>query len=110
MFATQPFTPVLLRAAGPDDTGLLAGLVAGLSPVSSFHRFMAGVGAPNPALVRGLLRVEPGRGALLALARGTAVGHAAWSVTPDGVVDVGVLVADAAQGRGIGTALFLAAV
>src|SRR3954467_4777430 len=110
MFATQPSTPVLLRAAGPDDTGLLAGLLAHLAPASSFHRVLAGVVAPNPALVRGLLRVEPGRGALLAVAGGTAQGHACWSVTPDGVVDVGVLVADAAQGRGIGTSLFLAAV
>jgi GNAT superfamily N-acetyltransferase len=110
MFATQPSTPVLLRAAGPDDTRLLAGLLAELSPASSFHRFLAGVGVPNPALVRGLLRVEPGRGALLAVAGGTAQGHACWSVTPDRVADVGVLVADAAQDRGIGTALFLAAV
>jgi GNAT superfamily N-acetyltransferase len=110
MSATQPLAPVLLRPAGPDDTVLLTELLAGLSPASSFHRFLAGLGAPKPAFVRGLLRAEPGHGALLAVARGagreSALGHACWSVTPKRVVDVGVLVADAAQGRGIGTALF----
>jgi GNAT superfamily N-acetyltransferase len=110
MFATQALVPVLLRPAGPDDAALLTELLAGLSPASSFHRFLAGLGVPKPALVRGLLRAEPGRGALLAIARGaggeSALGHACWSVSPNRVVDVGVLVADAAQGRGIGTALF----
>jgi GNAT superfamily N-acetyltransferase len=110
MSETQPGLPVLLRPAGPDDGALLAELLAGLSPASSFHRFMAGVGPSNPALVRGLLRVEPSRGALLAVAGRTALGHACWSVTTEGTVDVGVLVADRAQGRGIGTALFLASV
>lgn len=113
MSATQQ-SLVLLRPAGPDDAPLLADLLAGLSPTSSFHRFLAGLGLPNPALVRGLLRVEGRRGALLALAREraaeTPVGHACWSVSPEGVVDVGVLVADAAQRRGVGTALFLLAV
>jgi GNAT superfamily N-acetyltransferase len=110
MSDTQPLPPVLLRPAGPDDDRLLAELLAGLSQASSFHRFMAAVGRPNPALVRGLLGAEPGRGALLAMSGGTAVGHACWSMLPGRLVDVGVLVADAAQGRGIGTALFTAAV
>jgi GNAT superfamily N-acetyltransferase len=114
MSDTQLLPPVLMRPAGPDDAGLLAELLAGLSPASSFHRFQAGLGAPKPALVRGLLRTEPRRGALLAVARGGAgehaLGHACWSVTSDRVVDVGVLVADAVQGRGIGTSLFLGAV
>lgn len=114
MNETQPLPPVVLRPAGPDDAGLLTDLLTGLSPTSSFHRFMAGLGEPKPALVRGLLRAEPRRGALLAVTRGaageSALGHASWSVTPDRVVDVGVLVADCAQGRGIGTALFGVAV
>jgi GNAT superfamily N-acetyltransferase len=112
--ATQHCAPLLLRPAGPDDGALLTDLLAGLLPASSFHRFLAGLGVPKPALVRGLLRVEPERGALLAVARGSAgesaLGHACWSVTANHVVDVGVLVADAAQGRGIGTALFRLAV
>jgi GNAT superfamily N-acetyltransferase len=110
MNETQPFGPVLVRTAGPDDAGLLAELLKGLSAASSFHRFLAGLGVPNPALVGGVLRAEARRGAMLAVGRDaageTAVGHACWSVSPDGVADVGVLVADVAQGRGIGTALF----
>ena len=113
MDATQPTPLVLLRPAGSGDAELLTDLLAGLSPTSAFHRFLGGVGTPDAALVRSLLRVEPGRGALLALAGGPeggrAVGHACWSVTNDGVTDIGVVVADAAQGRGVGTALFLMA-
>lgn len=137
MSATQ-LLAVCLREAACRDADLLAALVAGLSPESSFHRFMAGVGVPNPALVRGLLRAEPDRGALLAVrtrgagdavragvtavrAKGNgdvvraggdgeeAVGHACWAVLPNGAADIGVLVADAHQRRGIGTALFVAA-
>jgi GNAT superfamily N-acetyltransferase len=101
---------ILLRPAGPEDARLLTELLEGLSPASSFHRFLAGLGVPKPPLVRELLRAEPRRGALLAVTRGAegerALGHACWSVTPDGAVDVGVLVADAVQGHGVGTALF----
>jgi ribosomal protein S18 acetylase RimI-like enzyme len=113
MRETQPSPPVLLRPARQGDADLLAGLLAGLSPASLFQRFMAGVGLPNLQLVRGLLRDEARRGALLAVeqaGRREAVGHACWSVSPAGVVDIGVVVSDAAQGRGIGTALFLLAV
>lgn len=112
--ATQHTLPIVVRPAGAEDGVLLAELLGALSPVSSFHRFMAGLGTPGPAFVRGLLRAEDARGALLAVvgdgAGEAAIGHACWSVTPEGVADVGVLVADEAQGRGIGTALFLVAV
>jgi GNAT superfamily N-acetyltransferase len=107
---TQP----LLRHATPADAQLLAGLLAGLSPASAFHRFMAGLGGAKPALVRALLAGHERRGAWLAVERdasGTerAIGHACWSVDDAGVADLGVVVADAAQGRGIGRALFEAA-
>jgi ribosomal protein S18 acetylase RimI-like enzyme len=107
-------TQLWLRAAGPEDGPLLAALLAGLSPASAFHRFMAGLGGPKPALVQALLRREEDRGALLALERTgslgqRAVGHACWSVDGRGVADLGVVVADAAQGRRIGSALFEAA-
>ncbi len=112
MNQTQLGAPVRVRRAGPADADVLTALLAGLSATSSFHRFLAGLGMPNPALVRGLLRDEPDRGALLAVQREpageSALGHACWSVTPAGAADIGVVVADAAQGRGIGTALFLA--
>ena len=104
-------TQARLRPAGPDDVRLLGALLAGLSPASAFHRFMAGLGGPKPALVRALLREGENRGAWLALERtavGTerAVGHACWSVDRDRIADLGVVVADDAQGRGTGSALF----
>lgn len=110
MTRTQP----LLRPATAADEQLLAGLLTGLSPASAFHRFMAGLGGAKPALVRALLAGHERRGAWLAIERdaaGTerAVGHACWSVDDAGIADLGVVVADAAQGRGIGRALFEAA-
>lgn len=100
-----------LRDAGPDDAAELTGMLRLLSPSSAFMRFLAGFGEPKPALVRALLAAGPRRGALLALLPGgTAVGHACWSVTPDGVVDVGVVVLDGWQRRGIGRELVEAAV
>jgi ribosomal protein S18 acetylase RimI-like enzyme len=110
MTRTQP----ALRPATPADELLLTELLAGLSPASAFHRFMAGLGRPKPSLVRGLLRTDPRRGAVLALehdADGTehALGHACWSVDGNGVADLGVVVADRAQGLGLGRALFEAA-
>jgi len=105
--------PTVLRAARPDDEQLLADLLGGLSPTTSFHRFMAGVASPGPELIRGLLQTDPDRGAVLALRPhpgGTrAVGHASWVVTPRGAADLAVVVADAEQGRGVGSALFAAA-
>ncbi len=107
-------TQLVLRPAGAGDEHLLSALLAGLSPASAFHRFMAGLGAPKPALVRALLRADARHGAWLAVepdpAGGErAVGHACWSVDDAGVADLGVVVADAAQGRGVGRALFEAA-
>jgi GNAT superfamily N-acetyltransferase len=106
---TQP----VIRPAGPDDAALLADLLNGLSPGTAFYRFMGGLGGASPALVRALLRIGPRRGVLLAVEAGDTgervVGHACWSVNDADSADLGVLVADDAQGRGIGGALFVAA-
>jgi GNAT superfamily N-acetyltransferase len=108
----------MFRPAGPEDEQLLTDLLAGLSPASAFHRFMAGLGHPKPSLVRALLRTDERRGAWLAVERDAAggeraVGHAIWSLVPGSagadMADLGVVVADEAQGRGIGSALFEAA-
>lgn len=110
MEETQP----VVRPARAGDDALLAALLDGLSPASAFHRFMAGLGGAKPGLVRALLAGHTRRGALLAVhgaaGRERAIGHACWSVDEHGVADVGVVVADAAQGRGVGGALFEAAV
>jgi ribosomal protein S18 acetylase RimI-like enzyme len=109
----------VIRPAGPDDAALLADLLNGLSPGTAFYRFMGGLGGASPALVRALLRTGPRRGVLLAVEASEAreagqsgervVGHACWSVNDADSADLGVLVADEAQGRGIEGALFVAA-
>ena len=106
-------TQVVIRPAAPGDAPLLADLLNGLSPGTAFHRFMGGLGGASPALVRALLRTGPRRGVLLAVedsgAAERVVGHACWSVDDADSADLGVLVADDAQGRGIGGELFVAA-
>lgn len=118
---------VTVRPASQRDAEALAAMLRLLSPQSSFLRFLAGLGEPKPALVRALLATGPDRGAVLAvLPGGTVVGHANWvvgatragagggsaasGVVDVGVVDVGVLVVDGWQRRGLGRALFDAAV
>lgn len=102
---------VRLRAADPQDAGALATLLRSLSAESSFLRFMTGLGEPKPSLLRGLLNTGPRRGAVLAVVGlDEVVGHACWSVDATDVADVGVVVADAWQHRGIGRQLTEAAV
>jgi GNAT superfamily N-acetyltransferase len=113
METTQPSPPVVLRRGGPEDEQLLADLLASLSPTASFHRFMAGAGAPNRTLVRELLRTDACHGALFALRAdraARALAHACWAVGSTGAADVAVVVGDDAQGQGLGTVLFAAAV
>lgn len=108
---TQPVS-IVLRPGSRDDEPLVADLLAGLSPTTSFQRFLTGLGGPTRILARDLLAARGDRGAVLAVGSAAdgarVVGHACWVVTA-GVADIGVVVTDAAQDRGIGTALFLAA-
>lgn len=99
----------MLRVGGPADAAPLADLLRALSPASGFHRFLSGVGEPRPGLLRALLATDDTRGAWLADAGGLVVGHAGWSVDR-GTADVGIVVADAWQGFGLGRRLFTAAV
>ena len=101
---------ILLRPAQEQDAAAFAAMLRLLSPSSAFMRFMAGLGDPSSWLVRTLLASGPDRGAVLAvLTGGPVVGHACWSVGPGGVVDVGVVVLDGWQCRGLGRELFEAA-
>lgn len=123
----QPDGGVTLRPGTPDDEAGLAAMLRLLSRDAAFMRFLIGFGEPKAWLVRGLLATGSDRGAVLAvLPGGTVVGHACWSVraeatgeggrppaTPPGsagVCDVGVVVLDGWQRRGIGAALVEAAV
>ena len=105
---------VRLRAARAEDADALAGMLRSLSPAAAFHRFVAGLGEPKPGLLRALLARGHDRGAWLAVDEDDVgefvVGHACWRLAPTGVVDLGVVVADPWQRRGLGRRLLVAAV
>lgn len=94
---------VRMRPADGNDAPLVAALHARCSPASRRSRFLSPGPRLEPAELDALLADE----AVLAVTvdGGSAVGLA--TVTPDGqgAVRFGLLVADAWQGRGVGTAL-----
>jgi GNAT superfamily N-acetyltransferase len=104
MHRTQEIRPV--RA---EDRAAIGDFFGGLSVRSRYLRFFAPV-VPGGALLA-LLSGDGGTDTVLALCDGIVVGHA-MAVDRAGpgspVTDVGVVVADAWQGRGVGSALMRA--
>lgn len=90
-----------LRRAGPADVDLLDGLLRGLSVESAYLRFQTGIGRPSPALLRALL---PRDGAVLGFVGAEAVAHGLW-VRAGRSAEIALVVADAHQRAGIGTAV-----
>jgi GNAT superfamily N-acetyltransferase len=76
-------------------------MLTGLSVTSAYFRFLTGLGRPSPRLIARLLRRDETHGAWVALAAGTPVGHVMW-VLVDDAAELGVVVTDGWQGRGIG--------
>ena len=103
-----PGGPVLIRQAGGDDLGTLRDFLAGLSPQTRHLRFFAGAPA-SAAMLRVLAGQRPGTDALVATWNGAVIGHAMAVDTagPPGMAatEIGVVVADAWQGRGLGSGL-----
>ena len=97
-----------VRPARPADAQALHDLVAGLSLESAHRRFFVGVGAPTARMVAALLRRDATHGAWVCADGDRVLGHAMWGVD-DGAAELGVVVADAWQRRGIGRALTAAA-
>ncbi|WP_410565213.1 GNAT family N-acetyltransferase [Amycolatopsis sp. cmx-4-61] len=94
---------------GPADHACVAALVEACSPDSLRRRFLMG-GPARPAEVfqryqRFLLAGPPDGVALLALCGGVPVGLLNFVSETPGQAEIGVLVADAWQRRGIGSAL-----
>ncbi|MDF1604410.1 GNAT family N-acetyltransferase [Nocardioides sp. YIM 152315] len=98
---------VRIRAAGSADRAAVAALLRGLSAESSYRRFQTGIGPePGAAVLTALLPDRLRGGAVLAYAGRLVVGHGVWvraGAAP--VAEIGLVVADAHQGRGIGTAM-----
>jgi GNAT superfamily N-acetyltransferase len=100
-----------IRSVSAADMGALSDFFAGLSPETRYLRFFAPV-TPGPEMLR---RMSGGVGrtdAVIAVRGGVIIGHAvaADQVGPQGTrtADVGVVVADAWQGLGVGSALMRA--
>ncbi|MFI5615478.1 GNAT family N-acetyltransferase [Amycolatopsis sp. NPDC051903] len=79
--------------------------LAGLSLASRYHRFFSGIRHITPDLVRAMTAVVPGQLVFLALDGDTVVGHVMAVYSAEAAVEIGVVVAEAYQYRGIGRRL-----
>jgi GNAT superfamily N-acetyltransferase len=107
-----PAITAAIRSAGAADMGALSDFFAGLSPQTRYLRFFAPV-TPGPDLLR-RMSGDGHTDAVVAVRGGVIIGHAmaAAQVGPRGArtADVGVVVADAWQGLGVGSALMRAVI
>ena len=99
--------PVRIRRARPEDRGELGSFFEGLSVQTRYLRFFAALEV-SPAMLR-ILAGDGGADVVVATGDDAVVGHAmaTYQVGPEGasVMEIGVVVADAWQGRGVGSAL-----
>jgi GNAT superfamily N-acetyltransferase len=106
--AGAPVTAAI-RSARAADAGALGDFFAALSPQTRYLRFFAPV-TPGPELLRSMSGGDAD--AVVAVRGGVIIGHAmaADRAGPRGArtADVGVVVADAWQGLGVGSALMRA--
>ena len=98
---------IQIREAGSADRAALRDFLAGLSARTRYYRFFAGSVPASPAML-GVLG-GTGADAIVAVRDGAIIGHAMAVDTPDPdgalVSDLGVVVADAWQGQGVGSRL-----
>jgi GNAT superfamily N-acetyltransferase len=101
---------VTIRPPDSEDLAALTGFLAGLSTRTRVQRFFAPV-RPTPALVRRACGQAGPAGhddVLLATHDGVIVGHAMAAdraAAGESLTEIGVVVADAWQGQGVGSAL-----
>jgi GNAT superfamily N-acetyltransferase len=103
---------VVFRDARPGDCDRVRDFLGGLSLDSAYRRFFTGIGSPpTAALVRRLVEADPERRTVvIAVAGDEVVGLADTTVVDDGeAVELGVVLADGWQRRGLGWPLCAAA-
>lgn len=91
-----------VRPVGPDDRVLLAGFLESLTPETIGLRFLHT--SKSEEMIKELIPTS-GQFALLALRDEKVIGHAIYTVTAPGKAEHALVVADAYQGRGLGTIL-----
>jgi len=107
-----PTGQVQIRQAAGADHPALRDFLTGLSVRTRYLRFFAGALPASPVMLRALAGARHGVDALVATRNGAIIGHAMAVDTtgPDGAAtaEIGVVVADAWQGRGVGSGLIRA--
>jgi len=112
-------TPVVIRPIGPEDARREQAFVRGLSPQSRYFRFMNTLRELSPEMLERFTHPDPAREiALVALTPGSSNAMPADEPLQVGVArcvrgareqtEFAIVVADAFQGRGLGTLLMQA--
>jgi ribosomal protein S18 acetylase RimI-like enzyme len=96
---------IVVRKARDRDGESVGRFLIGLSLASRNQRFFGPIHYVTPDLVRALIDGTPGRLIFLALECDSVVGHVMAVHASDDVVDIGIVVAEAYQYRGIGRRL-----
>ena len=100
---------LVIRQARYSDRAGIRDFLDGLSDRSRYLRFFTGTSPTSAGMLRILAGGDDRADVVLAIENGVIIGHAmAADTTGAGgthVADIGVVVADACQGRGIGSAL-----
>jgi GNAT superfamily N-acetyltransferase len=108
---TDGHTTAAIRPSREADLAALSDFFAGLSERTRYLRFFGPV-TPGPALLRSLAGCADAADAVIAVRGTVIVGHAMAvdRIDPPGtrITDIGVVVADDWQGRGLGSALMRA--
>jgi GNAT superfamily N-acetyltransferase len=101
----QTQTLICIRPARDTDTEAVHRFLADLSPDAQHRRFFNGLGLVSPSLVRQLVAVTPRQQVNLALLGEVVIGHAMTTTAADGVIELGVVVADGHRRQGVATML-----
>jgi len=102
-FTLRDGTIVTLRELREDDRGMLEGFVDQLSEETIYFRFLAA--GINRQVIVDQLSPRPGAFSLVAVRGEAIVGHVAYFKSQTEAAEIGVLILDSYQGKGLGTRL-----